>query len=274
MKNPILDHISSLMCINCGSNDWNVEKERLSCKACSHHYSTKGNQLITVNNHIKEQNWDKVSDGFDLFKGNERPIMVDKLGGPRIKDLRKNLMVKGIAVNLGSGHDNHEGFINMDLGDYDPVHIIADLKKVPLMDGSVELIVSNSVLEHIYDYNAVIDEAFRILGEGGYFYLCVPTGNCVRHHKFDFHRWTTPGLHKLFEKRFEIIQNGACRGVAYALVFHVEALLTYKIKNKTLLSVGRWLWRLISRPLFWIKDEANEEYQALSHTIYVLAKKI
>ena len=129
------------------------------------------------------------------------------------------------------------------------------------------------MLEHIYEYNTVIDEVSRILAIGGYFYLCVPNV-CLRHHKYDYHRWTSAGLHKLLDKRFEIIESGACRGVAYVLVNYVEALLAYKIKNKKLLSVSRWLWRFISRPLFWIKDEANEEYQAMSQTIYVLARKL
>ena len=58
-------------------------------------------------------------------------VTVDKLGGPRIKDLRENLGITGIAINHGSGQDNYDGFINMDLGVYDPVHIVADLNKIP-----------------------------------------------------------------------------------------------------------------------------------------------
>ncbi len=107
MSNLILDHISALLCVNCGSNEWKVEQERLSCKVCSHHYPIKDNKLITVDGYIQEQNWESVSDGFDLFKGNEKPIQVDRLGGPRIKDLRCNLGIKGIALNLGSGQDNY-----------------------------------------------------------------------------------------------------------------------------------------------------------------------
>jgi predicted SAM-dependent methyltransferase len=274
MKNPILDCISSLLCINCGSNEWKLGAEAVTCKACGHHYPIIGNgKLITVDKYIQEQSWETVSDGFDLFKGNEKPIKVDKLGGPRIKDLRKNLGIKGIAINLGSGQDNYNDFINMDLGEYDSVHIIADLTRVPLVAGSVELVVSNSVLEHIYDYNIVINEVFRILERGGYFYLCVPNA-CLRHHKYDYHRWTTPGLHKLFDKRFEIIDSGAARGIAYAFITYVEALLAYKIKNKSILAISRCLWRLISRPLFWMREESNEEYQAMSQTIYVLGKKL
>jgi len=274
MGNPIFDHIESLMCTKCGSNEWIREEKRFVCKSCNNNYEVRDDKLITVNDNFDEQNWESVSDGFDLFKGNENFFTVDKINGPRIKDLRQQLNITGMALNLGSGQDNHDGFVNMDLGQYDPVDIVADLTKVPLIDNSVELIVSNSVLEHIYDYNCVINEAHRILSKGGYFYLCVPNANCIRHHKYDYHRWTSPGLRKLFENRFEIIESGASRGIPYSLIAYVEALLTYKIKNTVVLSISRLMWRLISRPLYWIKYENNEEYQALSHTIYILAKKL
>ena len=168
MKNPILDNLSSLKCIHCCANEWKVEPQRLSCKKCGHYYPVMSNgKVATADKFFQEQNWEIISDGFDLFKGNEKPIKINKLGGPHIKDLRKNLGINGLAINLGSGQDNYEGFINMDLGAYDPVHIITEIKKVPLVKNSVELVVSNSVLEHIYEYNTVIDEVSRILAIGG-----------------------------------------------------------------------------------------------------------
>jgi len=149
---------------------------------------------------------------------------------------------------------------------------VADLTDIPLTDDSIELVVSNSVLEHINDYNSVVSEVYRTLVVGRYFYPCMPNA-CLRHHKYDFHRWTTPGLYRLLEGKFEII-GGACRGIAYSLIPYVEAFLTHKIKNRYLLSTTRFLWRLFSSPLFLIKDEKNEEYQVLSQTIYVLGRKL
>ena len=274
MKNPVLDNISALMCTNCKSSIWDRSPSVLKCRSCGRYYQILDDEkVITTTNYIPEKKWEFVSDGFNLFKGNEKPIKIDKLGGPRISDLQKSLKIKGLTLNLGSGQDNYHGMINMDLGIYAPVHIVADLTNIPLANDSIELVVSNSVLEHIYDYKLVIDEVYRVMSKKGYFYLCVPNA-CLRHHKYDFHRWTTPGLHKLFEGRFEIIDSGACRGVAYAIVTYVEALLAYKIKNKVYLSLSRSFWRIISRPLFMIRDDSSEEYQAMSQTIYVLGRKL
>lgn len=274
MKNPIFEYITALLCINCGSSAWTVEPSLTICRTCGHCYPiTQEGKLITVGHPILEGNWETVSDGFELIKGDFKPIKVDKLGGPRISDLPKALGVTGLAINFGSGQDNYPGYINMDLGAYAPVHIVADLTKVPLVDNSVELLVSNSVIEHIYDYKLVIDEAVRIIKKGGYFYLCVPNA-CLRHHKFDYHRWTSPGLRNLFLDKFEIIDSGACRGIAYSLITYVETLISYKVRNRLLLSMIRSVWRVVSYPLFWIKDDKSDLYQAMSQTIYILGKKI
>jgi predicted SAM-dependent methyltransferase len=271
--NPILSDLTILQCVNCKSNDWNLKPNLLNCKSCASSYVIDENEkIIAVHSFIEEENWELVSDGFDLLKGNEKPIKKDKLGGPRITSLRKKLGIKGLAVNLGSGKDDYPNFINMDLGRYKPVHLVTNFAPIPFVDNSVELIACNSVLEHIYDYQTVVNEATRILQPGGYFYLAVPFMS-IRHHKFDYHRWTSVGLNDLMKRDFEIIESGACRGVAYSIISFVEALLTYKVKNRFMLWVSRRIWRLVSRPLLWIKDEETEEYQALSNTIYVLGKK-
>lgn len=271
--NPILDNLSSLMCVKCKSNFWSATQEQIKCNDCNHLYNIKNNQIVTAVDFIAEQNWETVSEGFDLFKGNEKFTSVDIIGGPRISELKEKLNIKGLSINLGSGQDKHEGFVNIDLGEYDPVDLISDLTEIPLVNNSVELIVSNSVLEHIYDFNSVIEEAYRIMKPGGYFYLCVPNAGCIRHHKLDYHRWTQPGLRKIFDDRFEVVDSGACRGIAYAIIPYVEALMSYSIKNKIILSISRWFWRLISKPLYWIKHDNSEDYQALSQTLYILVKK-
>jgi len=264
MNNADLINNGIIRCVKCGSSEWIVGDNYLKCENCNHSYQIEhSRQLVTIENFIHDQNWEMVSDGFDLYKGNEKPIKLNKLGGQRIKDLRDILGIKGLAINLGSGKDCHEGFLNIDLGRYEHVNIVADLANVPIVSESAELVVSNSVLEHIYSFKDVIDEAHRILVPGGYFYLCVPNA-CVRHHKYDYHRWTTPGLLKLVNEKFIVIESGTCRGIAYSLIMYVEALLTFKIKNRFALNLSRTLWRFFSYPLFWIKDDPSEECQALS----------
>ena len=86
----------------------------------------------------------------------------------------------------------------------------------------------------------------------------------MRYHKYDYQRWATSGLQELFDKRFEIIDNETTRDITYELKSCVEALLAYKRKNKSMLAIIKSLWHLISRTLFWTREETNEEYKAIS----------
>ena len=127
------------------------------------------------------------------------------------------------------------------------------------------------MLEHIYDYKTVISEVYRVLKPGGYFYLSVPS-LCLRHHEYDYHRWTMPGLLSLLQQ-FEVVEHGACRGVAYSISTLIESLIVFKTKP----GIGRELWRrfwlFVSRPLYWIKSDESAEYHAMSQTIYAIVKK-
>ena len=275
MKQEVIkNNFGAIRCNKCLSSNWSKEDKKLNCSNCDNSYTlNETNQLIAVAEFIPHENWEKVTTSFNLFKDNPKPIKMDKLGGPRISELRKIYDIEDIAINLGSGQDDYDGFLNIDLGSYDPVDIVADLKNIPMTDNSVDLVASNSVLEHIYDFQEVIEEVFRILKPKGYFYLCVPS-SCLRHHEHDYHRWTTAGLLKLMENKFEIIDNGAARGVGYALITYVEALISYKIKSRVGKTILSSLWRLLSAPLLWMKDDPSEEYQAMSQTIYVIGRKI
>jgi SAM-dependent methyltransferase len=268
--NPILRNLHCLLCLKCGENKWQTSTTSLICEVCSNEYPIlKNGKVLTVNEHINLPTWEDVSEGFNLLKGNEHPIKIDKLGGPRINQLRAALNIKGLAVNLGSGQDNYPDFINLDLGEYEPVHVVADFTKIPLTTGSIELVACNSVLEHIYEYELVVNEISRIIKKGGYLYLSVPLMS-IRHHKYDYHRWTSVGLAKLIASNFTIVESGACRGVAYSLISFVDALITHKIHNKLMLWICRKLWRGLSFPLLLIRDEATEEYQAMANTIYIV----
>ncbi|XVS65998.1 class I SAM-dependent methyltransferase [Actinosynnema sp. CA-299493] len=53
--------------------------------------------------------------------------------------------------------------------------IHADARTIPLHDGAVRCIISNSTLEHIPDDRAVVREAARVLAAGGRFIFSVPS---------------------------------------------------------------------------------------------------
>src|SRR5215471_14969485 len=59
---------------------------------------------------------------------------------------------------------------------------------IPKPDGCYRTVLSNSVIEHIPDFQAVLREAFRLLAPGGHLYLTMPSD------KFDQYTWISQAL--------------------------------------------------------------------------------
>lgn len=264
--------VGMLICPKCSAGNLREEANQVGCVACGISYRKEAGKIFFTENYFDVDNWESKSPEFDLFqRGVRKYRRIDRIGGPRIRDLKAGLKVDGVALNLGGGADSYAGFVNVDLGRYPSVHLVSSLEKIPYRDSSVDLLVSNSVLEHIYDYETVVREIHRVLKPGAYLYLCVPN-LCMRHHEFDYHRWTMPGLLRLLDQ-FQIVEKGSCRGVAYSLDTLVEALIVFKTAPGTFRELLRRFWQFISGPLFRIESDGSPAYEAMSQTIYVIARK-
>lgn len=76
-------------------------------------------------------------------------------------------------IDLGGRIDSPEGYESVDLQDAD---IIADLNKPwPFTDGEVGVIRASHVLEHLENPIHAMNEAFRVLSGGGFFFIDVPS---------------------------------------------------------------------------------------------------
>jgi SAM-dependent methyltransferase len=63
---------------------------------------------------------------------------------------------------------------------------VSGASEIPLADGSVRLVFSNSSMEHMPDLKGVLAEAARICKKGGYLVFTVPTNNLKRYGVFSF----------------------------------------------------------------------------------------
>ena len=79
-----------------------------------------------------------------------------------------------MRLNLGCCDRHLEGFCNVDR--VPPADVAADLEQGwPWADGSVECIVAHDILEHLPDKIHTMNEAWRVLEDGGRLHLSVPT---------------------------------------------------------------------------------------------------
>ncbi|MDD3014473.1 MAG: class I SAM-dependent methyltransferase [Candidatus Gastranaerophilales bacterium] len=79
--------------------------------------------------------------------------------------------------------------------------IVADLNKpLPIEPEVADTVISLSVLEHLYEPQMMINEAWRILKPGGNIILQVPWQWSVHEAPHDYFRYTPYGLECLFKK--------------------------------------------------------------------------
>lgn len=75
---------------------------------------------------------------------------------------------------IGIDVDQKETDIARQLGIYEDI-LTTEARSIPLPSESIDFVISNSVMEHIPDLNAVITEVCRILRTGGILITTVPT---------------------------------------------------------------------------------------------------
>lgn len=272
----ILSKVEKILQCPCGSK-LDISRENLTCNYCNQVFPIKSERIFFSKDYLNFEEWNHPNFKFDLFERVKKTNMPDVVGGPRLKELLKKFNINQssdfIALNLGGGKDKFEGVYNIDIGNYRNVDFVCSLYKLPFKDRSIDLLISNSVLEHVEYPEKVLDEAKRVIKKKGHFYLSVPSV-CLRHHKMDFTRWTMPGLKKLLTDRgFEIINHGACRGPGWVIWHMLESLVVSRTKKGFIREFLRKLVMLITRPLVAMKVRENEKEENMALTIYVIAKK-
>lgn len=78
-------------------------------------------------------------------------------------------------MNLGSGDDRREGYVNVDLR-ADVADVVAHVHRLPFADSSILEILANDILEHFPQdsFQEVLREWRRVLKPGGFLQLRVP----------------------------------------------------------------------------------------------------
>nr|CRH07411.1 putative methyltransferase type 11 [Candidatus Magnetococcus massalia] len=132
------------------------------------------------------------------------------------------------------------------------VDLVADAHDLAMLaDGSVDLIIAVSALEHMEAPWRVVAEMERILKPGGMLYINTPFVFPFHGDPDDFYRFSHHGLAKLCGA-FESLESGYNRGPASTTLHVLVHFLAIAFSFNRKLLYGVWvdLWSWL---LFWIK---------------------
>jgi SAM-dependent methyltransferase len=134
-----------------------------------------------------------------------------------------------LIINLGAGVEetfrtrlsSKRGVSRIGLPHAGDVDLFGDVMAFPLIDDSVDLFLSSSVMEHVKDPERGIAEMARVIKPGGLVYAEIPFIRSFHMAPEDYTRYSSSGIEALFDRHgFEMLDKGVCSGpfTAIALI--------------------------------------------------------
>jgi len=140
-----------------------------------------------------------------------------------------------IILNLGSGTKRiNPEIINVDIYPFKNVDVVADIRKLPFKDGSIDMVIVDSVLEHVGRVGEAIGEITRVVKPRGYVYATVPFVYPFHASPNDFYRWTQEGLKSDFAAFRPVLlgMRGGPMAALQGVLIHVfSLLLSFRIQK-------------------------------------------
>ncbi len=186
------------------------------------------------------------------------------------------------VVHVGGGPNrNHPLEINLNQFRLENVDIVGDAEHLPLGNASVDVVVSNAVLEHVKDLKETLREIDRVLKPGGLVYIEIPFAQHYHTHdaygvRFeDYRRLTKAGLAAAFDFCTPL-DVGVCVGPTSALFQIVFSFLRDLSPRPLYRRVVDFLYRLIGNPCVQLDAHLSEaviERSVIPSGIYYFGRK-
>jgi SAM-dependent methyltransferase len=172
--------------------------------------------------------------------------------GHTYKFLKEHIEDKDIiALNLGSGNSNISSNVtNIDIFAYPNVDVACNIENLPFKDGSVDVILSIAVLEHLASPEKVVSEMNRVLKANGIVYCFFPFIQGFHASPHDYSRRTLEGMKVLFID-FEQIDLKPSGGPTSGLLWVLQEWLAmiFSLGIKPLYHIFLFLSMVLTFPL-------------------------
>jgi SAM-dependent methyltransferase len=155
----------------------------------------------------------------------------------------------------------HVTYTGMDLavGDvawnYSQLDVLGDLSHLPMPDNLFDLALCLEVLEHVREPRQVLREIHRTLKPGGKLYVSVPFSWHQHQKPHDYYRYTSFGLHYLFESTgFEVQELRPTGGYFWflSIQFQFLSLWVFPARQKPWQRIVLFPVKLIVQAIFFI----------------------
>lgn len=191
-------------------------------------------------------------------------------------DLFIDLPCDALCISIGGGPSRaHDKLLNINIGPFQNVDIVADAHQLPYADMSVDVIYSEAVFEHLHSPNKAASEIYRVLKPGKKIFVCTPFLFPYHGYPHHYQNYTLSGHKYLFESAgLKVIECGSCVGPVYTITNLVHVFI-HEYSPRLLRLPLRLFWSVISiaiRPLDKIIGKRPNAH-ILASTTYVVAQK-
>jgi SAM-dependent methyltransferase len=156
---------------------------------------------------------------------------------------------RGMLLDVGCGRAPYRGFYDVQrhvtcdwpgtLHGVKEIDVFASAEALPFADASFDTVLCSEVLEHLKHPHLAIEEAARVLRDGGHLILSVPFLYGIHEQPVDYFRFTEHGLSALLVSSGLEIVHLERRGGAISVLSDVSAKLTQRVTGRAM-SALRW----------------------------------
>ena len=180
----------------------------------------------------REENISRLENVQEINISNRDYLIYKPFGQALLKAIES--YAKGRLLDIGCGNKPYESWFNGRITEYvgcdivqssaKKVDVLCEANKIPLTDECFDTVFSTQVIEHVEDYQGMINEAFRLLKPDGVAIVSGPMYWYLHEEPYDFYRFTKHGFKHIFENSgFEIInikENGGAWATLGLLMNH------------------------------------------------------
>lgn len=193
--------------------------------------------------------------------------------------LTKMSSENAVGINIGAGYTRlHPNIKNIDIFAGENIDIVSKAESLPFEDNSIDLIISQEVLEHVQNPSLAVQEMFRVLKKDGLIYCQLPFVIGYHPGPTDFWRFTKEGIVEIFQRHgFFIKEVGISVGGGTGFYrICVEFFATFFSLPLSLLYIPfKILFSLFFYPIKWLDFlfKYSNQRDRISGGYYIITTK-